>query len=120
MAGSSLLALGGIAVAWWMYVKKPAAADELARSLPVAYQLSLNRFYIDDLYDIFIVKPMTGLSIFCRVFDLHLLDGLVDLLGQVPRYCGALFRPLQNGLVQFYALLMVLGVAGFLLAVLLR
>jgi hypothetical protein len=31
-----------------------------------------------------------------------------------------LARPVQNGLVQFYALLMVLGLAGFLLAVLMR
>ncbi len=48
------------------------------------------------------------------------MDGLVDLVGQVPRYVGSVFRPIQNGLVQFYALLMVLGVAGFLLSVLLR
>jgi len=120
MVGSSIIALAGISVAWWLYVKKPAAADELSRALPNTYQLSRNRFYIDELYDIFVVKPMAGLATFCRLFDQYLLDGLVDLLGQAPRLAGNLFRPLQNGLVQFYALLMILGVAGFLLAVLLR
>ena len=60
---------------------------------------------------------MTGLAIFCRLFDTYVVDALVDLVGQVPRMVGLLCRPLQNGLVQFYAILMVLGVAGFLLAV---
>jgi NADH-quinone oxidoreductase subunit L len=34
----------------------------------------------------------------------------------VPRFFGFLLRPIQNGLVQFYALAMVLGVAVFLIA----
>jgi proton-translocating NADH-quinone oxidoreductase chain L len=120
MIAGSCLALGGIAVAWWMYVRKPATADALVKAVPGAYQLSHNLFYIDDLYDIFVIKPMTGLTTFCRLFDQYFVDGLVDLLGQVPRYAGSVIRPLQNGLVQFYALLMILGVAGFLLAVWLR
>jgi NADH-quinone oxidoreductase subunit L len=120
MISSSIISLVSIALAWWMYVKKPAAATEAASVLPNTYELSRNRFYIDEIYGILIVKPMAGLAAFCRVFDLYLLDGLVDLLGQVPRFVGNLFRPLQNGLVQFYALLMILGVAGFLLAVVLR
>jgi NADH-quinone oxidoreductase subunit L len=42
------------------------------------------------------------------------------LIAQVPRWLGMLARPVQNGLVQFYALLMMLGLAGFLLSVLMR
>ncbi len=120
MAASAVIALGGIAVAWLWCVPYRSAADKFVKAWPGLYHLSLDRFYIDELYDIFIVTPITGLTVFCRIFDLYLLDGLVDLLGQVPRFCAYLFRPLQNGLVQFYALLMILGVAGFLLAVLLR
>jgi NADH-quinone oxidoreductase subunit L len=63
---------------------------------------------------------MTIAAHVCRIVDTYLLDGLVDLFGQVPAFLGYLVRPLQNGLVQFYALLMALGVAGFLLSVLLR
>ena len=50
------------------------------------------------------------------MFDQYVVDGLVDLVGQVPRLLGVLFRPVQNGLVQFYALAMVLGLTVFLLA----
>jgi NADH-quinone oxidoreductase subunit L len=120
MLGSSVFALGGIAVAWWMYVKKPGTATQVAQATPGAYHLSLNRFYLDELYAIFIVKPLLGVAVFCRVFDQYVIDGLVDLFAQVPSFVGLLFRPIQNGLVQFYALLMVLGLAGFLLSVLFR
>ena len=55
-----------------------------------------------------------------RVFDQYILDGLVDLIGSLPSAVGYVLRPAQNGLVQFYALLMVLGLSGFVVAVLLR
>ena len=67
-----------------------------------------------------ILKPLAGLTQFARIFDQYVIDALVDLVGHVPRLVGILFRPVQNGLVQFYALLMALGLAGFLLSVLLR
>jgi hypothetical protein len=44
------------------------------------------------------------------------LDGLVDLTGYLFRWLGFRFRPVQNGLVQFYALAMVLGLTVFLIA----
>ena len=56
-----------------------------------------------------------GWPTFARLFDLYVVDGLVDLIGQVPRFVGLLFRPIQNGLVQFYALAMALGLVVFLL-----
>jgi NADH-quinone oxidoreductase subunit L len=59
---------------------------------------------------------LAGLAAFCRIIDLYVVDSLVDLLGQMPRLVGQLFRPIQNGLVQFYALAMALGLAMFLLA----
>ncbi len=120
MSASSLIALAGIGLAWWMYVRRPATAKELAQALPGAYGLSRNKFYLDELYDAFIVKPLVGFAQVLRVLDLYVVDGLVDLMAQVPRWLGILVRPMQNGLVQFYALVMVLGLAGFLLSVLMR
>jgi NADH-quinone oxidoreductase subunit L len=116
MGFSLAVALGGIAVAWWMYVRQPGLPGELARGMQNLYQVSLNKFYIDELYNLFIVRPLHGFTIFARVFDQYVVDGLVDLLAQIPRLLGILFRPIQNGLVQFYALAMVLGLTVFLLA----
>jgi NADH-quinone oxidoreductase subunit L len=116
----SALALLGIAGAWYLYVRRPGLADELAQKNQGLYELSANRFYLDDIYNAFIVKPLAVFAHLCRVIDTYLVDGLVDLIGHLPRFLGILFRPIQNGLVQFYALAMVLGLAVFLLSLLMR
>jgi NADH-quinone oxidoreductase subunit L len=118
MLGGTLFALGGIGVAAWMYVVRPGLAGRLAGSIQGLYQLSLNKFYIDEIYSFFIVKPLNGFAEVCRLFDLYGLDSLVDVLGQVPRFVGLFFRPIQNGLAQFYALAMALGLTAFLVALL--
>jgi NADH-quinone oxidoreductase subunit L len=117
---SSVVALAGIGIAYWMYVAQPSAAAELAERMATLYELSRGKFFFDELYELVVVKPMTIFAHVCRIVDQYLLDGLVDLIAQVPAFLGYLVRPVQNGLVQFYALLMALGLAGFLLSVLLR
>ena len=84
--------------------------------MATAYEFSRNKFYLDELYEALIVGPFTAGAYLLRIFDQYLLDGLVDLVGQLPRLLGVLFRPVQNGLVQFYALATVLGVVVFLIA----
>jgi NADH-quinone oxidoreductase subunit L len=116
MAISTVVALGGIALAWLMYVRQPDLPARFAKGAQALYQLSLNKFYLDELYYALIVAPLEGVTEFLRQIDLNVVDALVDLIGHVPRLLGGLFRPVQNGLVQFYALAMVLGLTVFLLA----
>jgi hypothetical protein len=49
------------------------------------------------------------LALLSYVVDRFFVDGLVNLVGKFPAIVGYLFRSLQNGMVQFYALAMVLG-----------
>ena len=116
MGISTAVGLAGIAVAWLMYMQQVDLPGKFAKSAQALYQLSLNKFYLDELYVALIVQPLEGLTQLLRQFDLNGLDALVDLIGQVPRLLGGLFRPVQNGLVQFYALAMILGLTVFLLA----
>jgi NADH-quinone oxidoreductase subunit L len=116
MVISTVVVLSGIGVAYLMYVRQPGLAGRVAAAVPTLYQLSLNKFYLDDLYGLLIVKPLTLLASVHRIFDLDVLDWVVDRIGEVPRYLGRLFRPIQNGLVQFYALAMILGLTVFLWA----
>jgi NADH-quinone oxidoreductase subunit L len=116
MLAGTAVSLAGIGAAWWVYVRQPGLAGRLAGSVRDLYQLSLNKFHVDELYYFLIVQPLLGVARFCRIFDLYVVDSLVDLGGHVPRFVGVLFRPLQNGLVQFYALAMVLGLIVFLIA----
>jgi NADH-quinone oxidoreductase subunit L len=120
MIGSSIMALGGIFVAYLLYVRNPAQAAAMAKSSPALYGLSRNKFYLDEIFAALFVAPILGLAKLSRAIDTYLVDGLVNLVGQTPAGFGGVLKPLQNGLVQFYALLMALGVAGFMLAVLLR
>jgi NADH-quinone oxidoreductase subunit L len=117
---SSAVALLGIGVAYWMYVVRRDVPVKLARAAPVAYQASRSRFYIDEIYLLFVVRPVEVLALVCRFIDQWIVDGLVDLVGQLPAIVGEKFRPIQNGLVQLYGLVMVLAVAGFLIALLMR
>ncbi len=73
------------------------------------YKLSQNKFYFDEIYDALVVWPLRILAWVCYWFDRWIVDGLVNAVGLVPGAVGSLMRSLQMGLVQFYALAMVLG-----------
>ena len=73
------------------------------------YKLSQNKFYIDEIYELTVVYPLRGAAWFCYTVDRYLVDGLVNLTGRIPLALGSLMRPLQMGLLQFYAVAMVLG-----------
>ena len=82
----------------------------LILSYVTPYKLSANKFYFDEIYSALLVTPLRWLSsAFCWI-DRWLVDGLVNLAGAVPPAIGSLMRGLQGGLVQFYAVAMVLGV----------
>jgi NADH-quinone oxidoreductase subunit L len=73
------------------------------------YKLSKNKFYFDEIYGALIVWPLRVLASVCYWIDRWIVDGLVNAVGLVPGAIGSLMRSLQMGLVQFYALAMVLG-----------
>lgn len=113
MIGSSAVALLGVVLAWFMYVKNPATAKTIAKNSGTAYELSLNRLYVDEIYQAIFVKPFEALGKLCRGMETVVFD-TVRLLASFPQWIGEAIRPLQNGLVQFYALTMAMGVAAFI------
>lgn len=105
---STLLAVGGIAVAYIIHGR--GGPEEVPPQLEPFYSLSRHKLYVDEVYYAAVVKPAELLAIFARLFD-HFLDSLARLIATVPRFVGVWVRPIQNGLVQFYALSMALGLA---------
>jgi NADH-quinone oxidoreductase subunit L len=106
---STLVALGGIGVAAFFYLGDRSQVAWLARVLRPFYWLSYGKFFVDPIYDWFVVKPLRALAWICYFLDRWLIDGLVNLFGAIPPLFGSLLRSLQNGVVQFYAMAMILG-----------
>jgi NADH-quinone oxidoreductase subunit L len=116
-AVSTALAVAGIGLAWVFYRK--GGPERVPGSLRGVFGLSQNKVYVDEIYGATVVKPAETLAVGGRQFDAF-IDALARLVSFVPRVVAALLRPLQNGLVQFYALGMVLGLAVFLAVVVFR
>ena len=114
---SALLALGGVALAALQY--GAGGPERVPPPLEPVYALSRNKLYVDEVYHALFVRPAEGLAFLARVFD-SFLDSLARLVSAVPRFVGSWVRPIQNGLVQFYALSMALGLAVFLSFVVFR
>jgi NADH-quinone oxidoreductase subunit L len=116
VAASVAAAALGIAVAHRLYVAAPGAAEALARRAAAAYRTLLNKYYVDEIYAVLVVRPLERLAgWFWRIFDVRVIDGLVDGTGGAIAAAGAILRLFQNGYVGTYAFFFVIGVL-FLLA----
>jgi proton-translocating NADH-quinone oxidoreductase chain L len=113
MIGSAAVALGGVGLAYYFYRVRPATAEKAAATAGNVYFLSLNKLYVDELYNLLFVQPLNLLAGICKLVESILYD-LVRLIASIPRYLAEVMRPLQNGLVQFYAITMAIGVAVFI------
>jgi proton-translocating NADH-quinone oxidoreductase chain L len=113
MLGSGAVALVMIGLAYYVYVAKPGTSEALARRFARCYRSSLDKLYVDEIYDLLFVRPLRGLAYACQVIESLVFD-VVRLVAALPRGVANLIRPLQNGLVQFYALTTAMGVAAFI------
>ncbi|TCS95606.1 NADH-quinone oxidoreductase subunit L [Hazenella coriacea] len=104
-----VVALLGISLAYYMYVKKPSAPATLAGKLPWAYQLVHRKYYIDECYEVMFVYSLKGLGWFLYGWDRFIVGGLVHLSASLVSWIGQLGSRLQNGQVQTYALISLIG-----------
>jgi len=111
MGASVAVALVGIFVAWLFYVKNPALPRSLGAALQGLYRTLYRKWYIDEVYDALVVRPLMALSNFLwRVWDVLIVDGIVNAVGAVVVGTGAVLRLFQSGYVGTYAFFLVLGV----------
>ncbi len=111
-ATGMVLTLAGIAATALLYLGREKAVTLLTRAMNVfgLYSLSFGKFFFDPLYNAIVIWPLWSLARISAWFDRRAIDSLVDLCGRMPKLAGAVLRPSQNGLIQFYALAMVFGV----------
>lgn len=106
MGGSVALAAIAIAIAVISYSKKP----ELGEATGLGKVLQ-NKWYIDELYDAVIVKPLLKLAdVLKNIIEKSGIDGIVNGVGRFVHYASRQLRLLQSGLVGSYILVMVLSI----------
>jgi NADH-quinone oxidoreductase subunit L len=142
MGLSVLVGIIGILTAYRFYVRAPEIAENLARRWSGAHRVLSNKYYVDEFYGATVVNgTLAGASglwtvdrlvvdgavngsgwltvfsaWFSHLVDKYIVDGLVNLVGTVLEESSFLFRRLQTGLIQNYALVMVFGVFAFVSA----
>jgi NADH-quinone oxidoreductase subunit L len=79
-------------------------------------KLIYNKYYVDEMYDAVIRKPLDLISeIFHKFLDIAMIDGIVNGVGNVVKGIGSAVRLLQNGNIGFYVVSMVIGVVFIIL-----
>jgi NADH-quinone oxidoreductase subunit L len=115
---SGMAVLLGVGVAYVMYSRPSDRPAKVAAAAGPFYWLSLNKFYLDELATVLVSFPVNAIAFISLLFDQGVIDRFVDWVGSVPPAIGRFLRPVQNGLIQSYALVMIFGLAIFLTTVL--
>jgi NADH-quinone oxidoreductase subunit L len=107
MAASVVGALVALLFAWNKFSKyEKTDVEETGLGKILA-----NKWYIDELYDAVIVKPLNSLAAFLNnVVEKKGIDGAVNGVGKAVNYGSRQIRLLQSGQVGTYILLMVIGI----------
>ena len=116
MAVSSLVALAGIGLATFLWLKRKEIPARLAAQYPGVHRLLLNKYYVDEVYDATIVQPIKVVSTegLWRGFDVKIVDGAVNGAGYFVSGVSVVLRLLQNGSVKTYAASMFVGAVAVL------
>jgi NADH-quinone oxidoreductase subunit L len=116
MLVSIAIALSGIGMAYYCYVKNPAFPKQLAERRRILYKLVFNKYYVDEIYEVLFVKSLKGMGTgLWRGFDEFIIDGTVNGVAYFIGWLSSGMRKIQTGFVQNYAFSMVIG--GVILAV---
>jgi len=99
------VALAGLALAYFLYIARPALPARIAESLGGLYRLVLNKYWIDELYAAVIIGPIMWLSraVLWKTIDQRLVDGSVNEAAVAARDVSQVVRQQQSGLIRSYA-----------------
>jgi NADH-quinone oxidoreductase subunit L len=110
----AVVSLGGIAIAYYVWVMRPSLATAVATRFAPLTSLFEHRWYFDELIDGLVVTPAAWFGRFAQnTFERLVVNGaLIGGTTALVRSGSALVRGTQSGFLRLYAALMVLGIAG--------
>lgn len=111
LLGATVIGLLAVYIA----TRKAFAVDKFEGKYTGFKNVLANKWYVDELYDAVIVRPLQGISRFLdKVIERLGIDGLVNGVGKSVRYGSDRIRLLQSGQVGSYIFVMVLGIIALL------
>jgi NADH-quinone oxidoreductase subunit L len=112
MAVSTLVAVGGIGIAVFFFLKNPRAAEACAERFSGLRTVLANKYYVDEIYEAVIVRPIRIVSEqgLWRIVDVRIIDGAVNGAAESVAGLGGALRRLQTGSVRAYAVSLFAGV----------
>ncbi len=120
MLASVAIGLLGIFAGWKIFTQKPEIADKTAKKFSGVHKLLWNKYFVDETYDAVIVNPIkqTSEKFLWKVFDVKIIDNTLNYSAKFVEATSNIFRRIQTGVVQSYALFFVAGILliiGFLI-----
>lgn len=113
MAVSVLIAATGVGLAYFLYVLRPEIPKKIFESLSMAHKLLFNKYYVDEIYDVIIVRPLKKISEICwKYVDVLIVDGAILGFAKISKAAGEFGKTLHTGVVQVYAVFILLGLMG--------
>jgi NADH-quinone oxidoreductase subunit L len=111
MAISIVAAVVGILYARYIYLKKPEVADKTASSFKGIYNILLNKYFLDEVYEASVINPIVKGSenILWKIADNRIIDGTINYLAKIIDKISGTIKKIQTGVAQSYALVIVLG-----------
>ncbi len=112
MGVSILIGLGGIALAWYMYMVRPKLPGIIAEKFASVHDLLYRKYYVDEIYDALFVSSTKSASthIFWRFVDVGIIDATVNGVARAVGGASSILRKLQSGYYHHYAMGMAFGV----------
>ncbi len=106
---ATVVAVLGISLAWLLY-KKEGAAAAWARRFGPLHNLLRNLYWVDEFYELVLLRPFYWLSRTFTAIDRWVVDGLVNATAATAEISGQVIKLFQTGLVRNYALMFLFGV----------
>jgi NADH-quinone oxidoreductase subunit L len=119
---SVAIAASGIYGARHLYLQRGEIAVSLVKRYPRMYRTLLNKYFVDELYDAVVVDPIvkTSHDVLWKAMDITMIDGSVNGSAKIINGIGQVFRKIQTGVAQSYAVVFIGGILFVISWLLLR
>ncbi len=111
MISSIAIVVISIFIALYLYGKNKELTGKLRSGLSGLHKLLQGKYFIDEIYNAVVVRPLINFSIFLwKIVDVFIIDGIVNGLATIVGDVSTVIRPVQSGKIRSYATIFLLGV----------